>query len=328
MKSSPSPATTRGVREGRWEDTGRILGRIRGSRPGPTLIVVGGLHGNEPAGVVALQRVLAALWSREAHLAGDLVALRGNRRALAQGRRFVHRDLNRLWTREGVDGRRNAGARRRGEGGGRGGEEEEQAELLQILEESIANARGEVFFLDLHTTSGPGAPFTTVADAPRSNAFASSIPAPLVLGLGEVLTGTLDAYVSSLDVPSVVFEGGRHGSPGSIASSEAAVWLGLAGAGIVREGAFPEVGAARTLLRRRTLGLPPVLEMRYRHPVEPEDGFEMLPGFRSFQRVSEGEVLARDRRGPVLSPSSGRLLLPLYQPQGEDGFFLVRESGP
>jgi succinylglutamate desuccinylase len=70
------------------------------------------------------------------------------------------------------------------------------------------------------------------------------------------------------------------------------------------------------------------LELRYRHPVIPGDGFKMLPGMRSFQRVGEGEVLAQDRNGSVRSPEAGRLLMPLYQAQGEDGFFLLKEFHP
>jgi predicted deacylase len=316
-----------GVTEGIWEGTSRVLGRVRGPRPGPTLVVVGGLHGNETAGIIALQRILAALWSREAHLSGELLALRGNRRALARNRRFLRRDLNRLWTPERIEEVRRAGGRRRSDGGAGTGEEAEQLELLLALENATACARGEVFFLDLHTTSGPGAPFTTVTDSALNQAFAGSIPVPLILGLEEVLTGTLTAYVTSLGLPAVVFEGGQHGSPGAIASSEAAIWLGLACAGVLREASFPEVSRSWKRLRARTRGLPSALEMRYRHPVRPEDEFRMLPGFSSFQAVSAGEVLAQDRRGTVLSPAEARLLLPLYQSQGEDGFFLVREVG-
>ena len=28
-----------------------LLGRIRGANPGPTLVLIAGIHGNEPAGV-------------------------------------------------------------------------------------------------------------------------------------------------------------------------------------------------------------------------------------------------------------------------------------
>ncbi|MEO1085677.1 MAG: aspartoacylase, partial [Acidobacteriota bacterium] len=35
-----------------------------------------------------------------------------------------------------------------------------------------------------------------------------------------------------------------------------------------------------------------------------------------------------DRRGDILSPHDGLILMPLYQQQGEDGFFLVRPVKP
>ena len=113
----------------------------------------------------------------------------------------------------------------------------------------------------------------------------------------------------------------------TLAALRAVLWLGLSGAGIIPESIFTEVTWGRKRLVAATNGLPPVLELRYRHPVTPDDAFEMLPGFRSFQPIVSGQVLARDRNGDVQSPEGGRLLLPLYQAQGEDGFFLVRESG-
>jgi hypothetical protein len=50
----------------------------------------------------------------------------------------------------------------------------------------------------------------------------------------------------------------------------------------------------------------------------------MKPGFVNFQKVPAGEVVARTRAGPVAMPLRGRLFLPLYQEQGDDGFFVVR----
>ena len=51
----------------------------------------------------------------------------------------------------------------------------------------------------------------------------------------------------------------------------------------------------------------------------------MNPGFRNFEPVSAGQILGQDRSGDVVSPEGGHLLLPLYQPKGDDGFFLTRE---
>jgi succinylglutamate desuccinylase len=277
------------------------------------------MHGNEQAGVLALKRVIGALESRRERLYGDVVALVGNRGALARERRFLARDLNRMWTPEGVQAVQGTPGP-----GGAEPEAREQAELLQALEEAVARARGEVLFLDLHTTSGPGTPFITVVDGELSRELASSIPVPLILGLGEMLQGTLAGHLTSRRIPSVVFEGGQHSSSESLAASEAALWVALAGTRMLRETGLPEVRQSWEHLREATRDLPPLFEMRYRHSITPEDEFRMLPGFRSFQPVVAGEVLATDRTGEVRAPEGGRLLLPLYQAQGEDGFFLVR----
>jgi hypothetical protein len=49
----------------------------------------------------------------------------------------------------------------------------------------------------------------------------------------------------------------------------------------------------------------------------------MEPGFHGLQQVQKGQLLARDRHGEVRALANGRLLMPLYQPVGSDGFFLV-----
>jgi len=41
-----------------------------------------------------------------------------------------------------------------------------------------------------------------------------------------------------------------------------------------------------------------------------------------------GERLALVARGPWTAPHSGRLLMPLYQKLGRDGFFIGREVDP
>jgi len=51
----------------------------------------------------------------------------------------------------------------------------------------------------------------------------------------------------------------------------------------------------------------------------------MSPGYANFHRVSAGQSVARDQHGDIVVEEGGRLLMPLYQKQGEDGFFLVRE---
>ncbi len=52
----------------------------------------------------------------------------------------------------------------------------------------------------------------------------------------------------------------------------------------------------------------------------------MEPGFLNFQRVKKGQLIAKEHGKRVLSPYSGRILLPLYQGTGDDGFFIATET--
>ena len=75
-------------------------------------------------------------------------------------------------------------------------------------------------------------------------------------------------------------------------------------------------------------GIPRFMEIFSRYPVTPDAGFEMLPGFENFHAVRSGQLIARDRKGGVHAPQTARLFMPLYQDQGDDGFFLVRSVQP
>ena len=208
-------------------------------------------------------------------------------------------------------------------------EDREQLELLSAIDQVVAEARGPVFLLDLHTTSGPGSPFSTILDSLPSRKFAFGIPVPLIVGLGELVEGTLLGYLAEEGIPGMVFEGGKHDSPDSVDASEAGIWLALAQAGLIEGTAFPQVSEGRKLLETETRGLPKALELRYRHPIGAEDEFEMLPGLRSFQRVVEGEKLAHDRRGKRSVPGKGAPPdAPLPSLRARTGFFLIREFHP
>ena len=137
-----------------------LLGAVRGLLSGPTLLIVGGIHGNEPAGVLAAERVLPQLQRRKVSLRGEIVLLKGNVRALERNVRYIDADLNRQWTAGLLDRSSQLSERL------------EQDELLIAIGEAISRARGDVYFVDLHTTSASGKPFATVGDTLRNRAFA------------------------------------------------------------------------------------------------------------------------------------------------------------
>ncbi|HSE17955.1 MAG TPA: succinylglutamate desuccinylase/aspartoacylase family protein [Pyrinomonadaceae bacterium] len=291
-----------------------LIASIRGSLPGPTLIVVGGIHGNEPAGVLAAERVRLRMQRRKAVLHGEVVLLRGNTRALAQRVRYIDADLNRQWT---IEKARTAGS-------AEVSELREQNEMLTIVKKVISRARGEIYFLDLHTTSAHGQPFATVGDTLRNRRFALTFPLTIVLGLEEQIDGTMLEYMNNLGAITMGVEAGQHEAMTSVDHHEAVIWNASVSTGNFCREDVPELDESRSLLKQASGGRR-VVEVRHRHAIVPEDHFKMEPGFKNFQAVRRGEVLAQERRGEIRARETGLILLPLYQPLGDDGFFLGRD---
>jgi len=289
-----------------------LLGTVRGELSGPTLLILGGIHGNEPAGVLAAERVLPQLQRRRVSLRGEIVLLRGNTRALERNVRYIDADLNRQWTAAELD-----------ESSLQLSESAEQDELLIAMREAVSRARGEVYFVDLHTTSASGKPFATVGDTLRNRAFALQFPVTIVLGLEEQLDGTLLEFVNNCGAITMGFEAGQHEAATSIDHHEALIWNATVAAGNFRSEDVPELAHYRTVLER--VGGRRVVEVRYRHAIVPEDDFCMEPGYRNFQPIKRGQLLAKHRAGKITARETGLILMPLYQKLGDDGFFLGRD---
>lgn len=301
----------------------RLLGSYGGDAAGPLVIGIGGMHGNEPAGVLALQQALQALRSANVPFRGTLVGFAGNRAALARGCRYLDEDFNRVWSRERI-----LRLRHRRPSADETSEESEQRELLASLDAQLAQRRGPVICLDLHTTSAAGTPFAVIGDTLLNRRFAFRLRAPVVLGLEERLESTILNYLGEEGHVAVGFEGGQHGSPSAVAIHLATIRTVLATAGCIRAEDLPLPVDGRETSDAETDVVPPVVEVRYHHVIREGDDFVMEPGFTNFQPVERGQILARDRRGPIRAGEAGQVLMPLYQGQGTDGFFLVRRIRP
>ncbi len=294
----------------------RIIDRL--GSPGPVMICVGALHGNEPGGVEALQRVCARLRKEGLEMGGTLLALRGNRPALQVDKRAIERDLNRVWTQEKLDA---LGVQDPAEDDQT---DREQRGIWQELD-SLRKSGRPLFLLDLHSTSGGGPPFVVVLGKESCQRLATQIGAPCVHGLNESIRGTLASWFSDGWGASMVVEGGKSKTESTVRHLEAAVYSGLGAAGLLPE-SHERVRMARQLLRQESDGLPEHVKVFHREATHGM-GFEMGEGhsrrFRSFDAVLQGDVLAENSAGQVLAPSNGYLIMPLYQDQGGEGFFLA-----
>lgn len=305
------------------EEGKHLLGKFIGNAQGKTLIVFGGIHGNEASGVKALKRVLLKLKVLENKLFGRIYFLAGNTRALQKSVRFIDSDLNRHWTTKNIyqnePNLKNPPNL---------SEDREQKELLQILHQVTRTAENEVYVLDLHSTSADGVPFATLGDTLRNREFAQKFPITILLGIEEQLDGTILEYLNNLGCVTLGYEAGQHFADSTINNHEALVWLALVNAGILKKEDCVDYEEHFAVLEKAS-GNGRIVEVRHREAVNPEkDGFVMEQGYENFQPVKKDEILAHNQKGEIKANETGMILMPLYQKLGNDGFFLAREVAP
>lgn len=309
------PATSpAGAPTGGWQ---RELGCRDSGREGPTVLLLAGIHGNEPAGLHAVQRVLQRLQELALPGRGRVVALAGNLGALARGQRFLGRDLNRGW------GTASLAAMQLRRGAERLPEDDEQAALLAQFEAVLATATGPVVFVDLHTSSADGPPFLCLADTIDNRRLGLATGVPIILGIEELIDGAALEWFGQRGVCALAVEGGRHAHPDTVGNHEALLWLLLLRIGVV-PAARVDPAPYRAQVARAVGNTPPIVEITHRHVITAADAFRMAPGFVNFAPVRLGDLLAHDVRGEIRAGGPCLVLLPLYQALGDDGYFLAR----
>ncbi len=299
----------------------RIIGHIRGEQPGPTLVFIGGIHGNEPSGVFALKKVINELKEKDTPIRGNIYALGGNLRALEHGERYETEDLNRVWTANRVaelpEDKSEAVNK----------DVAEQIELYKVISTILDSEKGPFYFFDLHTTSSESLPFLTVNDSLLNRKYTVQYPLPIILGIEEYLEGPVLSYLNELGYVAFGFEAGQHDDMASIDNNVAFIYLSMVFTGCVDE---KDINYHRCYkhLAKTTGDVRKIYEIYFRYLIKPEEDFTMLPGYFNFQRIREGQGIANSNGHVVKAKKDGRIFMPLYQPQGEDGFFAIRRVMP
>lgn len=296
----------------------RVLGTYSLEKPGPLLVCIGGMHGNEPAGVKAFLNVYDYLMEHNVFMHGKVVGLSGNLGALKVGKRFLKKDFNREWTAHNILSIQHDRDTREYP------EAKEQHALLKEIRELLRYEDGPIYFIDLHTTSSKSQPYVTINDTLRNRKLGTQYPLPLVLGIEEYLVGTALSFINQLGPVAIGFEGGQHDDPVAVDNLEAIIWLSLQNVGCLSKQHIPNRNHYMELLNRQAADKEHVFEVRYRHDVRGLRHFKMLKGFTNFQSVHKLELLASDEVGLIYAPEAGRIFMPLYQKQGDDGFFIIR----
>jgi len=300
----------------------RKIGEYIGTEKGPLLVCIGGIHGNETAGLLALEQVLTMLNNEPAKnpnfsFKGKFIAIRGNLAAIKKKQRFIDRDLNRNFIPERLDKLKQPIY----------SEDQEALEIIDFIKSELLDYETEEFVLiDLHTTSSLGGIFTIIPEDNDSLQIAKSMHAPIIQGMTKGVSGTVMDYFKTsnleVDTKTLTFESGQHEDPSSITLAIAAVIAALREIGNVE--AHDVENRHDQLLIDYSKDLPSITSLIMKHTIDPSKSFRMKAGYHNFQEVSQGEEVAMNDDGPIVISENGLILMPLYQKQGEDGFFLIK----
>lgn len=298
----------------------RIIGERKGDSNKVLLVLVGAIHGNETEGIHAINNILHTIDEQKLKINGKVIGLAGNLQAIRSKRRYLHHDLNRLWTSDFIHQLKERQPETLM------AEEKEAFELIEELEHLAEEPYQKKILIDLHTTSAENGNFLVYPGESLNDPIVRSLKLPVVVNLEKYIQGTLMLYCRALGFNSIVFEGGLIGSDKSIELHTYGLWQVLTSSGLIDE--THDIGLHihyEELVGSLHNHLPQMVRVLHRHEIAPQDYFHMKPGFDNFQRVRRGELLAEDKKGLIHSPMNGYIFMPLYQNTGNDGFFIVEE---
>lgn len=298
--------------------TNRIIGKVQGVKKGPTVVFFAGIHGNEKAGVTALQKVFKEFTAETIN--GTVYGILGNLKALEKNQRYLEEDLNRIWTNNqlrNIPHKANLNA-----------EEKEQKELFALLHHIIENHSGPFYFIDFHTTSSKTLPFITINDAIINRKFSSQFPVPIVLGIEEYLNGPMLSYINALGYVSLGFESGQHEEQEAIVNCLSFIYLTMAFTKAIDSTKIKDYTKYYNQLKTASKKQDKVFEIVYLHTIKQEEDFKMKNGFKSFEDIKKNTVLATSNNKPVFSKYNAKIFMPLYQAKGKEGYFIIKSIAP
>lgn len=299
----------------------RVIGKYRGDQPGKLFLCVAGLHGNERTGIIALQRVFAALEEHKPSFEGRMIGVAGNLAAIKENTRYIDTDFNRIWFKDKV-----AEINKSDIEDLKSSEDKEMKELMKQIDTfTFVDTPRNIVFIDLHNTSSAEGMFTFTFEGEANYNVASALHIPIITGLDKSLQGTAIEFFAKRGYCSLAFEGGPLGDPKSIDIHEAGIWMLLEASGCMTKENIPNYEGHKALMESSAEDSPDVVDLIYVHNIKEEDSFKMNPGYRNFQRIEEGEVLGQDVNGDVKAPHGGYIMMPLYQKQGDEGFFITQD---
>lgn len=258
-------------------------------KPGKTIAIFGGVHGNEKIGVMLIDKLIKSF---EPHN-GTVHFVYGNPRAIEQNMRFTETNLNRNFIKI-----QNPISY----------EEQRAQELMELLDTCDG-------LLDLHSYNEPDMQIPTFAICEKGSFPAvKQLPITSVLsGFNDVQKGSSNGYMEEHNKVGIVIELGSIMNPERyMDTAQACVMNFLQHFGVIKKDITD--GQEQTFLE--------VANVHRRK----NEAFKFKKKYVSFDTVKSGEVIATDGPLNLQAMSNGKILFPRYDsPIGAESFWILEE---
>ncbi|MEO8901843.1 MAG: succinylglutamate desuccinylase/aspartoacylase family protein [Polyangiaceae bacterium] len=284
--------------------------RWTGRNPGPHVMILGGIHGNEVTGSMLVEELRRDLDTGIFALsAGTLILALGNPRAIASNARGSesHADLNRAFT-----------DARLADAADVSYETQRARELAPLLASTD-------YLIDLHATNKPSEAFLVLTtDTPKHRELCRLFACEKILHVPEtIISGTTIGLVDRHRGTGVCFESGWVGDLSCVGEMRRSVEAILCHAGLIAHAGTPR---QPTTLRphQRLFVLTNAITLT-------DAGFTFTEGRsqRSFEPFAADDLLGHHGAAPVTAPYDGILMFPKVPELwkvGDPVGFLARES--
>lgn len=277
---------------------------FQGPNPGPTTVILGGVHGHEIMALQAVREVADELHSElgyEGIHAGRVLFLEAHQEAVRLGVRFVDQNLNRQFTKEAL-----------------AGELDPKVREQKIARSLVRHFNRADYLLDLHTSDEATPPFLicqyTGIMAGLIKAILPDEARYVLSGLDGRHPGSTDGYMYHKGKIGVCLECGSNKDSNSTKVGKTAIYRALHHLGHIRD---PKV-------ETNTTRKPILLEASFIHKTE--HYFDPRVSRDEFTWVTEGTFMGWDGDQEVIAPSDGYVIwVDLCNSAGEEAFVLARE---
>lgn len=274
-----------------------------------------GIHGNELSGKKALKKIFSYLEKNKIDVHGNIIGVQGNLKAIEKKERYIDVDLNRIWKKNIINQVQKGKLKDKHE-------YKELKKVHEIIDIIIKKKQKKnIIIIDLHNTSSASGLFSVINNT-KDLKIASAIKTPIITKLFSKVKGSFSQYYNSKNISTIVFEGGAIGDPASIYNHEMGIFRILEKSKVIKKEDIPDfIGKKFTTNNDNN-----TYKVKYIHQISESDNFLMKPNVTNFQVIKKGEILGRDNTGDVLSPFDGKILMPLYQEQGNEGFYIIQNE--